>query len=710
MINDNNKHTELKVNKITFTKVRKFPGKNTVNFFPEQPITKKKFIDTIRNISNSQVFSLKNIDEVIFVIETYDEISLNTIEEIIEKKLNCKFILFLTENEFLVRCAKEILQTLINKYNNKKLPKYLMKSIKQIRSLDSSEKISSLLLEKMKNNDMKNITGLLVPGFKEDEYDELIKKLIKFFPKSDIIKSNYMTSSVLTFNALVDNNTLKSIAEIPFVFLISEPPEVDIVFNQIKSSTKKESINIVNKERPEICVIDSGIETNILPSLISIEDGHPSLNGNFLFSEIHGTEVSSVAAYGDDLVFTSQIPNQTDFCCNIISYKLADKKISDPIFSCVYDAVNKYKSRTRIYNLSVSFKNHDALAKYLTNEIDKLVQTQNVILVNSTGNISMDQIIYILNKGFKYPHYLTKFACQNPSNGKNVFSVSSFALYDNKSSICFKNQISPYSAIGKPPEILDDRNKPELFAVGGNLEYINSQILKSGNLGIPVISTNGAIKKQNGTSFSAPYISHVFAHLDKLYSPKNSETLKAILLSCCNFNNNQLKLLAKRDEICFSNNNHIICYAEDNLKLPLWDKAIKLFQCEKATIRFYVPIGTKEIRIVLVHSDNNHYATNWMNNTKLTVDIYKGGKQHKLSQQDSEIWFINKNSQVQFVVFNYQKAHTGDWYITIQPSAYLIRKSLKSSINIRYGLSINLLIDNAVNTNALEEITEKLRM
>lgn len=524
------KHPKLDVKKVEILKPFRFPS---TKFYPRNPISSGKFIKKMENIENNQIFKIKDVEEVVFIIEAFDQTPLSKIDKIIDENFKGKFLLFLSETEFLIRCKKESLDKIIEKYKNKELPKKFQESIKGIKTLNAYDKISTKLRKKLEIAQKKlEITGLLVPGFKKDEYTELIERLKKVFPESRISSSKFISSSLLTFNALGDIKSVENISQQPYIFLISEPPKIDIDFNRnLDPRQDKKKLVREDDEKPNVCIVDSGVDRNAIPGAVLIEDGHPTLHGNYTYSHTHGTEVSSIAALGDDLIFYGNaIP--TNNSCNIISYKLADTRLPDPLFSCLYHAITKYKQKTRIFNLSVSYRFHDPLSHYLTNEIDRLVQNENIVLVNSAGNIKLDQMEYIINRGNNYPFYLEDFVCQNPSNAKNVLAISSYALNESSLSICKKSEISPYSAIGRLPEIQDNRLKPNLFVVGGNVEKKNTSIQRNENLGISVVSTGGLLEKRNGTSFSAPYSSYILSHLDRIYSPLNSETLKAILLSC----------------------------------------------------------------------------------------------------------------------------------------------------------------------------------
>ena len=165
----------------------------------------------------------------------------------------------------------------------------------------------------------------------------------------------------------------------------------------------------------------------------------------------------------------------------------------------------------------------------------------------------------------------------------------------------------------------------------------------------------------NGTSFSAPYISHLLSHLDELYNPINSETLKAILLSSCEIRNKSFKLIEKRDSILNSNNNkNILLYSEGNLNLKQWDPNIRKFRLMKDKIRFYVPKNVKEIRLVLVHSDNYKSSLPWSMSAYVKTEIHKGGRISKLNYSDAEAWTLNEKTNVQFALFKPKKSQTDD--------------------------------------------------
>jgi len=99
--------------------------------------------------------------------------------------------------------------------------------------------------------------------------------------------------------------------------------------------------------------------------------------------------------------------------------------------------------------------------------IDFFLQKENVILVNSAGNIYSDSAYY---QRKKYPEYLTKNPVFCPAEGRNVFSVGAIAF----GSKAQKTNYSKQTRIGVHPIFINEELdkfeyiKPDIHTYGGD--------------------------------------------------------------------------------------------------------------------------------------------------------------------------------------------------------------------------------------------------
>ena len=172
--------------------------------------------------------------------------------------------------------------------------------------------------------------------------------------------------------------------------------------------------------------------------------------------------------------------------------------------------------------------------------LDRLIQSKNICLVVSGGNLDFPEIKDCLNQGGTYPDYLRGFPVTPPANTPNVIAVGSIAkkISSKYQSLAPVNGISPHSRCGTGAYDLFECKKPQLVEHGGNVNIIDRELnLNSDDVGVNTINKSGHPVSLSGSSFSSPLFIRRLIDLERVYRNRisNVETLLAIsYLSCVN--------------------------------------------------------------------------------------------------------------------------------------------------------------------------------
>lgn len=313
----------------------------------------------------------------------------------------------------------------------------------------------------------------------------------------------------------------------------------------------------------KICILDSGINTNHPLLRSSIAESRSFIDGEDEFDDVgHGTAVAGIALYGD--VENCDSSNYWNPEVWIYNGKIMRKCPSTG--NAIYDSgtLEKtlsnaveyfYEQGCRIFNLSIGNLNSPYDGKHvkgLAYIIDVLARKYNVLFVISTGNFhgSDDPAVPTESWRDEYPDYLLNQASTliDPAPALNALTVGSIARHNatfdsqryseiHQLSPASENQPSPFTRHG--PSV-KGALKPELVAAGGNLASPMRQEgnqWKSDMRGLGVLTFNNKFqgntlfKETCGTSFSAPYISHLAGRLLNIYPDASANTLRALLVN-----------------------------------------------------------------------------------------------------------------------------------------------------------------------------------
>ncbi len=368
--------------------------------------------------------------------------------------------------------------------------------------------------------------------------------------------------SLIMYRVDVNHTQAHKLLQHTDVRLVDLPPDCGIQYAQLNCDleTLPAPIQQPADDAATICLLDSGITTN-----------HPLLgpaigeSANFTDTEDvfdttgHGTAVAGIALYGD--LEACQANNVWQPEIRLLSGKILDQKdefdpetIENKIIKAVTYFVEEY--RCKIFNLSIG----NAHAPYdhrhvrgIAYVLDDLARQFDILFVVSSGNFTGSDEPPVPEHSWRdeYPDYLLsdQSLIIDPAPALNVITVGSLARHNATSDaqrypqeinqLCpaAHHQPSPFTRHG--PSVKGSI-KPDLVAVGGNLAVPMRQEGKqyqSVGRGLGVLSCNAQFldgplfKEISGTSFAAPYISHLAARLLNTYPEASANLLRALLVN-----------------------------------------------------------------------------------------------------------------------------------------------------------------------------------
>ncbi len=349
------------------------------------------------------------------------------------------------------------------------------------------------------------------------------------------------------------------------VRLVDLIPATGISVQQLDQDINELPRNIPSPhvDAARVCILDSGINGShplLSPAMAESasfidEEGEADEAG-------HGTAVAGVALYGDLEACNNSNYWRPEFW--IFNGKVM-KKCSDTgdavydertIESSLTKAVAYFVERgCRIFNLSLGNSNapyDGAHVRGFAYILDLLSRRHNILFIVSAGNFKGSENPPVPNNSWRdeYPEYLVaeQSAIIDPAPAMTVLTVGSIsrhnATYDGQRypeitqlSPASENQPSPFTRHG--PSV-KGALKPELVAAGGNLaspmRQANAQWNKDMR-GLGVLTLHhkfiGAtlFKEVSGSSFAAPYITHLAGRLLNEYPTASANMLRAMLVN-----------------------------------------------------------------------------------------------------------------------------------------------------------------------------------
>ncbi len=346
-------------------------------------------------------------------------------------------------------------------------------------------------------------------------------------------------------------------------------PESGIGYQQLNYDLDNIPQNLASPQpdSARVCILDSGINTNHPLIKTAMAESKSFIEGRDDDDESgHGTAVAGIALYGDleacadsrywlpqfwlyngKVMYRDEQTDETRF----------DEKI---IETTLTKAVEYFAGECgcRIFNISLGNANAPFDGKHIGGiayVLDRLAREYDILFIVSAGNFSGSDIppVPVTSWRDEYPEYLMDDAnvIIDPATALNAITVGSLAKHNQHTdeqrypeisalSPANEDQPSPFTRHGFS---IGKALKPDLVAPGGNRASPLRQPDRQWNpdeRGMGVLTLNhqfvgGTLFKEiAGTSFAAPYITHLAGRLLNEYPQASANLLRAMLVNHAN--------------------------------------------------------------------------------------------------------------------------------------------------------------------------------
>lgn len=373
--------------------------------------------------------------------------------------------------------------------------------------------------------------------------------------------------SLVLYRLEVNQQQASLVLEHRDVRQVDLPPRSGITYEQLNVAL---DLDAREKTAPQpgaskICVLDSGINSNHPLLRSAFGEAESYIDGQGPEDEAgHGTAVAGVVLYGN--LEECLAANRWQPELWLYSGKIMTKAPSDTdeaifdintIEQSLERAVAYFAGELgcRIFNVSLGNENAPYTGRHIQGmayTLDRLAREYNVLFVVSAGNFRGTETLPRTDWRSEYPEYLLADESRiiDPAPGLNILTVGALANHNataneqrygdreiDELSPAMEDQPSPFTRHGPS---LRGAFKPDLMAHGGNLA---SPMRREGaqwrkrdrRLGVLTLNhrflDSTLFKDISGTSFAAPYVSHLAGRLLNLYPNASANLLRAVLVN-----------------------------------------------------------------------------------------------------------------------------------------------------------------------------------
>ncbi|WJM84753.1 S8 family serine peptidase [Dickeya chrysanthemi] len=367
--------------------------------------------------------------------------------------------------------------------------------------------------------------------------------------------------SLLMYRVVVSQIQAELLLNHRDVRMIDLPPSSGISYQQLNSDINSIPLNITPppENAAKICILDSGMNTAHPLLRTAIAESASFVAGEDEFDNCgHGTAVAGIALYGD--VENCNASNFWQPSLWLYNGKVLNNQCNfdtETIEVTLTKAVEYFvELDCRIFNISLGNTNAPYDGKHIRGiayVLDMLARRYDILFVVSAGNFNGNGDPAVPQNSWRdeYPDYLLNESSViiDPAPALNVLTIGSLARHNatfdaqrrpdeiSHLSPAGEHQPSPFTRHG--PSI-KGAFKPEIVAHGGNfaspMRRENEQ-WKPYARGLGVLSChhqfqgNTLFSEQSGTSFAAPYITHLAGRLLNEYPGISARMLRAMLVN-----------------------------------------------------------------------------------------------------------------------------------------------------------------------------------
>jgi len=372
-----------------------------------------------------------------------------------------------------------------------------------------------------------DIQLMLLPNLDHDIYKIAIEKITKKTGETQgkIESVYYLSDDTPVIRAIIPSAALSDYENDPAVYRIEETSffTVDADLKEIINLSElilNPNTNI--NELPVIAILDSGV--NFPANFISLIATKWQPKSYTAGDTAHGTKVAGNAVFryiNQNINGNIITPRARIIDCNILTGSVPQ----DIFLQRIREAVETFESTTKIFNLSANANGvpiEGDKMSILGYELDSLQYKYNVQFVLSAGNHDLwqfeDSLANIINDD--------DTQISPPADSMLSIIVGSVVGKNHEGSLSQKDEIASYSRKG--PGFIGF-SKPDMSAYAGTV------IFSQGNKIIPkddyslVLSKDGYLILDVGTSFSAPIIAGDIAEISSIL-PNNDILLAKALL------------------------------------------------------------------------------------------------------------------------------------------------------------------------------------
>jgi len=328
--------------------------------------------------------------------------------------LSAEILAYLNQdhNRILIKCPYSVL--LEFQENLRYMNKYF-NPVKRFGPLLKKEQLSYFLYEDKEWESQEKIVIIqLMPNIAAEKKLEHISILRNYLKKMNINIVDLFDDENIIVN-INKEQAEKILNDIDFVFGIIELPiatlnnstTLDSFVSKEKEDISKEPFSpTAHDSLPLICLLDSGINEIVPLSQLIIEK-----DGFFLFPDYddgcepygHGTPIACLASLSENLSSPG---------AKIISYKVYSDSQTNLYIRALRRGITQYSNRTRLFLSSIVLEQRNPVATML---IDRLVQSLNILMIMSAGNIRKKELLENINGGIPYPVLNQNYPVSDPA-------------------------------------------------------------------------------------------------------------------------------------------------------------------------------------------------------------------------------------------------------------------------------------------------------